>query len=67
MSKLVVGVLMYRHIPPPTEAGTTAHDIADGLGLTLRSVQRHLASLERAGLVRREPAPKGRSARWWRS
>jgi predicted ArsR family transcriptional regulator len=66
VSKLVLGVALYRHVPPAgVEAGVTAGDIANALGMHVRSVQRHLVSLELAGLVRREGPSK--PARWWRA
>lgn len=68
MSPLVLGVQFFRCIPPPTEAGVTARDLADALGLGMRGAQRHLVTFERAGLVRREGGQHGRRpARWWRA
>ena len=72
MSALVRGVQVYRCIPPPTEAGITAQDIAEALGVTVRTAQRDLATFERAGMARREPGRGGRKPwgygdRWWRA
>lgn len=54
MSKLALGILLFRHIPPQATGETVAaRDLADVLGLTKRTVQRHLVALEREGLVER--------------
>lgn len=69
VSNLVLGVLLYRHIPPPSvDDGVTATDLADAVGITVRSVQRHLVTFERAGMVqRRAGAEKQIATRWWRA
>lgn len=72
MSAVVKGVLVFRCIPPANEAGANVHDLADGLGMPRRNVERILVAFERAGLARREPGRRGRApwgypARWWRS
>lgn len=54
MSKLVLGIRLYRHVPPMAVGETVcADDLAAVMGLHKRSVQRHLVTLERAGLVER--------------
>ena len=71
MSATVLGVRLYRCISPPREAGVTAQDIADALGMHVRTAQRHLRAFERHGLVRCEPHyerhGKRIPARWWRA
>ncbi len=68
MSNLVRGVLIYRHIPPPSEMGATVHDLVKAVGTTERSVQRALATFEAAGLAKREPRRwVGDAERWWRA
>jgi DNA-binding MarR family transcriptional regulator len=69
---MVKGVLVYRHIPPPQEAGTNVHDLSAALGMSRRTVERILVRFEKAGLAKREPGRSGSEpwaypARWWRA
>jgi DNA-binding IclR family transcriptional regulator len=60
-------ILLYRHLPPPTEGGATVADLCAALGEPARNVQRNLVAFERAGLARRDPSARRLRARWWRS
>lgn len=67
MKTIIRGALLFDAIPhePLT---TTARTIAGRVGITVRSAQRHLEELRRAGLVERDdPAKRRDPARWWRA
>lgn len=65
MSNLVLGVRIYLYVPPPESSErVTAQDIAGCVDLHVRSAQRHLVALERAGLIEKGET---RPARWRRT
>lgn len=67
MKTIIRGALLFDAIPhePLT---TTARTIAGRVGITVRSAQRHLEELRRAGLVERGGiANRCEPVRWWRA
>lgn len=68
MSGVLAGARLALLLPPRGDRGLLVATASAMLDLTPRTVQRHLAVLERAGLAaRRKGRPGDEPDRWWRA